>query len=407
MDENVAHQLEQRFQAQNAVNEQLAGQIAEQVQQIAAANQAAQAAQAALQAAQQAGQVAAPQRGAGSSSVRPYLNQKGKHTWDWHTWLYHFENVAGSNAWPDDRKKLALAASIEGPAANLIMDLDLQENADGTPRTYLQLKNAFTSRFVSPAESQLARAVFNSARQNDKEDELEWHSRCRALFRRAYPARAFEGDADLILKFILGLRNRVLAHHVQDGQPDNYTEALLRCQNKRATCELIDGAKYAAEPMDINAIQKNQEEGSELDDFEDLEIAAFGGKQSPSRNKSQGRQNSGRPNNNSNPRRQKFQEKRKQRTERKKANVQCHWCRAKGHYQSQCPKYIYCRLQFLNSEGHDVSQDDLHRARIEIGALEDGTFSPKEDHPYQSAGLIEDGVEMPPSSDDESPEDFQ
>jgi len=59
----------------NTVNDQLATQIADQVQQIAAANQAAQAA---LQAAQQARQVAAPQRGAGSSSVRSYLNQKGK-----------------------------------------------------------------------------------------------------------------------------------------------------------------------------------------------------------------------------------------------------------------------------------------------------------------------------------------
>ena len=82
-----------------------------------------------------------------------------------------FENVAGSNAWLDERMKLTLAASMKGPAANLITDLDLQVNSDGTPRTYIQLKKAFTSRFVSPTEPQLARATFNSARQTDKENK--------------------------------------------------------------------------------------------------------------------------------------------------------------------------------------------------------------------------------------------
>ena len=339
------------------------------------------------------------QRGSGSYNIRPFLNQKGKHAWNWHTWLFHYENAARNNNWPEDRKKSGLAAGIEGAAAELIIDIDIDENPDGTERSYDQLKLEYTHRFVSPAESQLARANFTSSRQHDKEDELAWHARCRALFRKAYPDRAYDTDEDLILKFITGLRNKVLAHHVQDGNPDTYNGALRRCQNKRATCELIDGPKYLAEPMEIGAVKRNTATAQETIDAtedqpeedEDPEIAAVGPRQRRQAAKSKPRTAKG---SHKNEKRKKFE---------KKKPGKCHWCQNTGHYQSQCPKYIYCRLKFLNEEGHTISGEDLRRARMEISALEEGTFVPQ-NQPYEAAALIE---ETEPDSEGDKEEDFQ
>ena len=58
-----------------------------------------------------------------------------------------------------------------------------------------------------------------------------------------------------------------------------------------------------------------------------------------------------------------------------------------GHFQSQCPKYVFCRLQFLSSEGHEIPEEDLRRAKTEIGALEAGNYEPS-DTPYHSEDLL-------------------
>ena len=193
-------------------------------------------------------------RGAGLKP-REFENVKGRYGEDWPTWLFSFEKVAEGNRWDDRTRKNALSSCMKGRAAELVMDIPTDTNAAGDPLTFEDVKLLYSARFVSPADSQLARSNFGSARQGEKEDELSWHARCRALFRRAYPEKPHEVDMDLILKFTCGLRNRTLAHYVQDGNPHTYGDALVRCQNKRATCELIDGHKYTGEPMEIGALK--------------------------------------------------------------------------------------------------------------------------------------------------------
>ena len=40
-----------------------------------------------------------------------------------------------------------------------------------------------------------------------------------------------------------------------------------------------------------------------------------------------------------------------------------------------------CRIKFLKEEGEDISREDVERAKMEIGALNEGTFVPS-DAPY-------------------------
>ena len=309
-------------------------------------------------------------RGAGLKP-REFENVKGRYGEDWPTWLFSFEKVAEGNRWDDRTRKNALSSCMKGRAAELVMDIPTDTNAAGDPLTFEDVKLLYSARFVSPADSQLARSNFGSARQGEKEDELSWHARCRALFRRAYPEKPHEVDMDLILKFTCGLRNRTLAHYVQDGNPHTYGDALVRCQNKRATCELIDGHKYTGEPMEIGALKDVDNLGDHLE--KSLNIAAV--------NQPRGNRP---PRGNSN-RTDRNQERKRE--EKKKRRGKCHWCMVEGHFQSQCPKYVFCRLQFLSSEGHEIPEEDLRRAKTEIGALEAGNYEPS-DTPYHSEDLL-------------------
>lgn len=146
---------------------------------------------------------------------------------DWMTWRYGFVRAVRTNNWNEETALNALAASMAGVAAQTVMDLTPENFA------YLgDLLDAYEARFMPPAASQLARSDFDCARQKKGETVSSWHSRLRALFRRAYPGQP--GEVHLIRRFTLGLLSHAIQRQVLRENPANYLHALDIAQNEQA-----------------------------------------------------------------------------------------------------------------------------------------------------------------------------
>ena len=315
----------------------------------------------------------------------------------WINWITRFEAQAKIAPLTDEQTKYALAGCMKGRASQLTQDIDIDlDAATQLPITYLAVKEAYESRFITPGESSIAKADFLTCKQKEHEDELDWHSRARALFSRAYPNRDANTSTDLIMRFIQGLRHRILAHFVQDGLPESYVMALDRCLHKKATCELLPLGRQD-QPMEIGAVGTRQArpipEPSSADESETdgEEINAFGKTQArktfrkgPGRKRTDKKESKGHTKSRPSTKR----------TGGPKKKPKCYWCKETGHFQRQCPRYIQCHLTFLSEKGIDIEDSDMNRTRMEIGALDDGVFEPRSD-PYETQELQEHLGQLP------------
>ena len=173
-----------------------------------------------------------------TASRKPTLFSTGEPA-DWIIWRRQFEMIAALRNWNDQRKCRELFTAMTDKAAKAVGDINV-EPAGAGPH-YDNVIAQYEARFVSAANSELARVHFQGAKQTDDESLLQWHSRCRELFTRAYPGVAFDGEAGRLLRerFTIGLSNTDIKAYVWDQRAQTYQGVLEAAQNKLSTQQML------------------------------------------------------------------------------------------------------------------------------------------------------------------------
>ena len=259
------------------------------------------------------------------SGVRkiPLFEETGDAT-AWATWITRFETVANIAGWNAARMKAELKAGMSGAAALVTRDIDIQDH-----RTFAQVKADYQDRFITPADSDQARADFSLAQQGAEESLLEFHSRLRELFTRAYPAAMGNIDGApmgqiLRDRFISGLLNPAIKEYTWDQRPANYMECLAVVQRKQATLQLLSPSSQGP---------NNQANGSSTNPRS----------QAPSSVYSAGASTFGNGNPNAG------------------ANFTCHFCKTTGHMLRQCPLLDQARSIIEGTGGGSMSRGGFRR----------------------------------------------
>ena len=197
-------------------------------------------------------------------------NQGGKHRVqsfesadgvEWLTWRRTFEVAAQINGWDDLRQRREVRASMKGVAERAVSDI-LHEPAvlpGHVGLTIGQLLDAYQERFLPAAESDLCRVSFRNAAQTEAETILEWHTRCRSVYLRAYPAGNVDA-ADCRDQFVLGLARAKVREQAWKARAPTYAAALVAAHNEAAaqavlTQHTVSATKMKQEPG-LNAFYK-------------------------------------------------------------------------------------------------------------------------------------------------------
>lgn len=150
---------------------------------------------------------------------------------EWRIWRKNFETAATINDWADLRQRREASAAMEGAAARAVHDID---HAVAPNIPIANLLNAYENRFIPAAAGRLARAEFTSAKQRPAETVLQWHTRVREIFVRAYPARIVNDDQQLMDQFTNNLVDLTIQAHTLDAAPATFQACLDTAQTKQA-----------------------------------------------------------------------------------------------------------------------------------------------------------------------------
>ena len=176
---------------------------------------------------------------------------------EWRGWRENFAIVAEINDWNDLRQRQEAAAAMEGAAKRAVSDIN--HTAPGT--TINRLLDAYEARFITQASSDMARVTFIKAKQKNEETILQWHTRTRELFVRAYPNQVIDTSRTLIDQFILGLHNPKIIEHVWDRRPATFSAALEEASNKVASLAVIANRSHAGSTGASGGVHIKQEPG--------------------------------------------------------------------------------------------------------------------------------------------------
>ncbi len=239
----------------------------------------------------------------------------------WATWITRFETVANIAGWNAARMKAELKAGMSRAAALVTRDKDIQD-----PRTFNQVKADYQDRFITPADSDQARAEFSLAQQGAEESLLEFHSRLRELFTRAYPAAMGNIDGapmEQILRdrFISGLLHPAIKEYTWDKRPANYIECLAVVQRKQATLQLHSPSPQGSS----NQTNRSSNDPRSQSSVHTASASTFGNGS-----------NAG-------------------------TNFTCHFCKTTGHMLRQCPLLDQARSIIEGTGGGSPSSGRLRR----------------------------------------------
>lgn len=170
---------------------------------------------------------AAPAAQGGGKRLTPFSSGEPS---DWIAWKRVFENTRTLKGWNDVEAKNQLVAAMEGMACRNVADIP----TDGEDVTWKTLMAAYSNRFLPPATGKAARRDFAAARQVEKESMVQWHTRVRETFLRAYPEQNAEESIDLIEKFLFGIYNPRVREGAVNENPDTMTAALNVAVTKSA-----------------------------------------------------------------------------------------------------------------------------------------------------------------------------
>jgi hypothetical protein len=184
---------------------------------------------------------------------------------DWVTYRKYFEGMRAMWAWDDARSRRELITAMDGEAARMTQDITFQ----AAGQTFDEMLTQFEGRFITQAGAKLAQQEFRKARQMPDESVLQFHSRVRTLFTRAYPGVATEGDGLARLlrdTFTWGLESRKITEYVSDQQPDTYQDCLTRAQEKLATIVGFEEEKSKRNSRGgLHAVKAPAEDGAATD----------------------------------------------------------------------------------------------------------------------------------------------
>lgn len=178
----------------------------------------------------------------------------------WLAWRQHAESIAELKGWDNTpasrrRARWAIRAAMQDGAASAVSDVNAA--VAPVPDTIGAFMDLYQQRFCPEAMSRLARSSFQGAGQHHSETVLEWHTRCRSLYLRAYPDRAgnVERDRTLIDQFVEGLRVAQVRVHTYDSYPQTYAAALTHASNKVASVQIEErlAGKQASDPFKVKA----------------------------------------------------------------------------------------------------------------------------------------------------------
>ena len=157
----------------------------------------------------------------------------------WLGWRRKFEAAAAFQGWNDAAQKFKLLSSLSN---NIIADVaDIPtDNITGQ-----QLLDLYQNRFISPADTAVARALFTTGKQGPGETIRQFATALRSKFIRAYPGRhhQVDEDPDLILRFTQGLIEQSIAMHCLQNQPATLQAALTLAEAKYSAIRVLEGAK--------------------------------------------------------------------------------------------------------------------------------------------------------------------
>lgn len=202
---------------------------------------------------------------------------------EWLVWRKMFETVCDIANWGALRARQECQSAMAGVAARQVEDIPLLINppaaaaaaavaaaaapaaAAGGPVAaavaaaaaapaappvgpVAMLLDAYEVRFRPESASDAAVSTYHEATQREGETVHEWHARIRSLFKRANPqatAVMVEASRDLRLKFIMGLRNRLVMSFAHKLKPANFNEALNLVSGLVASEDMI-ASKHGA-----------------------------------------------------------------------------------------------------------------------------------------------------------------
>ncbi|MEE8566605.1 MAG: zinc finger CCHC domain-containing protein [Candidatus Bipolaricaulota bacterium] len=175
---------------------------------------------------------------------------------EWYVFKMKFTKLIGVNHYPEPDAKIVLWECMHGKAAEAVCDID-PEDAD---LTLVDMLEKYEAKFMPRAATALAKTLFERAAQGPKESELDYHTRLRTLYKRAYPNNVDEEM--LIRRFQLGLCSQGVKDQVLRALPETYDACLEQAQNERSVIiqrNLTNTAapmKNYGQPMDLGAIQE-------------------------------------------------------------------------------------------------------------------------------------------------------
>ena len=152
------------------------------------------------------------------------------------------------NNWRDQSAKCHVAARLCGRAAvktqHVLIGSDpAAPDPQDDAKTFKAFLDELELCFIHPEESALAKSYFKNAKQNLGESPIDWHLRCRKLYRRGYKKVAWNTAQDLIDQFIFGLADEHLAVFISDKQPETYDQCLTLLQGKQGRTAQIRAAR--------------------------------------------------------------------------------------------------------------------------------------------------------------------
>ena len=209
--------------------------------------------------------IAALNNRAGASHRPPKLESTDPQ--DFRIWRTNFTLAVEINRWNHARARQEAKAAMEGAAHLYVEHIPL--NAAGpNVAPVAALLDEYEAIFVPAADHVKHHQAFHEAKQKDEERLVEWHNRCRLLFKRAYPAlnpQQCEQSYELRARFTAGLLNRHIGSELFVINPPTYAQLLHAAQiqesRREQYADIHGGPVSVKREPGVHAIRRGQGSG--------------------------------------------------------------------------------------------------------------------------------------------------
>ncbi len=165
----------------------------------------------------------------------------GKDAYKFQTWRQNAE--IDLNDWDLGARasRLKIRQAMVDAAAEAVQDIALHLDAVPVP-PYVELLDAYQRIWLPDTATDFAAAIFSSSKQAEGERLQAWHTRCRLLFKRAFPNRNnILTDLQLIAHFKANIYNDTLRRKVCDAPIADYNDAMTHAHRLMTGMQLADG----------------------------------------------------------------------------------------------------------------------------------------------------------------------